>query len=546
MPWAVAGIASIAGWRRTGRRTVAPPASAGRRRRPPAGASARSPPSRIAALGLLVAVVSAFVPVFAVEVVLVAAGADAGLGPRGRHRAARCGPSAATVAAAAAGRRAAPAVGRVASSAISAPSSGPCPLASPDDRGLDALLRFATGPHDGGVLAYLLLVPAARRPAARAGLATGVGRPGGAADRGVLRHGLAGRPRLGTGGARARRRVAGAGGGRPGAGRRLRRHRRRHRRARHPVLVAPAARLPRRRGRRPRPAAGGRRRRRRLVGSRARRRGRRPGLPAHRPAAGRLPHPVGRRSRAPCRSPAGSWPTASPTPCRATARRTSATRGPATRPAPSGSWPTPWAWPPRGESTRLGRMLGPMSVRYIVVPQRAGPQASGAPAYPPPSALLNTLAGQLDLRQKDIDDAFVVYENEAWIPRAGHAARRRGRAPATRPASSRWCAPTSPGSTAVLPDGDGANRWTGDVGAGHRVPVGAGRRRLAAERRRHHGGPAPGLRLGQRLHRRPAGPATLAFDTPLTPAPAGRRPGAAVAGHRRSSPCGARPPPRPR
>src|SRR6185503_4509397 len=39
--------------------------------------------------------------------------------------------------------------------------AGSAPLASADDRGLDALLRFATGPHDGGVLAYLLLVPAA-------------------------------------------------------------------------------------------------------------------------------------------------------------------------------------------------------------------------------------------------------------------------------------------------------------------------------------------------------------------------------------------------
>src|SRR5205823_10852272 len=68
------------------------------------------------------------------------------------------------------------------------------------------------------------------------------------------------------------------------------------------------------------------------------------------------------------------------------------------------------------ESTRLGRMVAPMSVRYIVVPLRAGPEASKAAPYPPPSALLNTLAGQLDLREKDVDDALVVYENEAWIP----------------------------------------------------------------------------------------------------------------------------------
>jgi hypothetical protein len=168
-----------------------------------------------------------------------------------------------------------------------------------------------------------------------------------------------------------------------------------------------------------------------------------------------------------------------------------------------------------GESARLGRMLGPMSVRYIVVPLRAGPQASGAPAYPPPSALLNTLAGQLDLREKDVDDALVVYENEAWIPQRATLADPV--AAASDEAGFESLVRTDlAGSSAVLPNGDGTNRWTGDVSAGTLY--------LSA--------PADGswhLTVdGTTMARRPAfgwanvftvdkaGAATLGFDTPLT------------------------------
>jgi hypothetical protein len=168
-----------------------------------------------------------------------------------------------------------------------------------------------------------------------------------------------------------------------------------------------------------------------------------------------------------------------------------------------------------GQSARLGRMLGPMSIRYIVVPLRAGPEASGATAYPPPAALVNTLAGQLDLQQKDIDDALVVYENEAWIP-------ERAQLPTPAAAASDQAGFESlvrtdiTGATAILPAGNGANQWTGDVTAGTAY--------LAA--------PADGrwqLKVGGvTMARRPAfgwanafdvtagGHATLGYDTPLT------------------------------
>ena len=168
-----------------------------------------------------------------------------------------------------------------------------------------------------------------------------------------------------------------------------------------------------------------------------------------------------------------------------------------------------------GESARLGRMLGPMSVRYIVVPLRAGPQASGMPAYPPPPALLNTLAGQLDLRQQDIDDALVVYENEAWIPQ--RAVLTEPVAAASDEAGFESLVRTDlAGSTAALPDGDGANRWQGNVNPGTlflSAPADTGWH-LSVD--------------GTTIDRRPAfgwanafavdktGSATLGFDTPLT------------------------------
>src|SRR5262249_29416540 len=159
------------------------------------------------------------------------------------------------------------------------------------------------------------------------------------------------------------------------------------------------------------------------------------------------------------------------------------------------------------------RMLGPMSVRYIIVPLRAGPQASGAPSYPPPSALLNTLAGQLDLRQKDVDDALVVYENEAWIPE--RAMLTDPVAAASDEAGFEALAPTSlAGSTAVLPAADGANRWQGDVNPGTvylAAPADSGWH-LSVDGTTMARRPAFGWANAFAVDR--AGPATLGFDTP--------------------------------
>ena len=282
MPWAVGTIVSVAG--------LAPFAP-----------TARPLVARIAALGLLVAVVSAFVPAFAIEVVVVAAVvalASALLGGlEGALRALGATVAAGLLAVVLHLPWIASRLGELGA------LFGSVPLASPDDRGLDALLRFATGPHDAGVLAYLLLVPA--------GVALLLGRSwrlawaGRAVLVAVVFFTIAWSADRGWGPAATvpvdvwlvPAAVGLALAGACGA-----------------TAVDTDVRGTRFSWRQPLgflavvaiglgvlPTA--RRRRRRVLGSRARRHGRRPRLPAHRLAARRLPHPLDRRSAGP--APAG-------------------------------------------------------------------------------------------------------------------------------------------------------------------------------------------------------------------------------------------------
>jgi hypothetical protein len=168
-----------------------------------------------------------------------------------------------------------------------------------------------------------------------------------------------------------------------------------------------------------------------------------------------------------------------------------------------------------GQTSRLGRMLGPMGVRYIVVPLRAGPQASGAASYPPPPPLVNTLAGQLDLQQKDVDDALVVYENEAWIPVRAHLSGAA--ADASHDAGFESLVRTDvAGASASFPTTDGANRWSGDVTPGTTYLAAPANDRwhlsvngASVERR-------PAFGWANAFDVTTAGHATLAYDTPVT------------------------------
>ena len=68
-----------------------------------------------------------------------------------------------------------------------------------------------------------------------------------------------------------------------------------------------------------------------------------------------------------------------------------------------------------GGTTRLGHLLGPMAVRYVVVPTATAPGRAHR-RRPPAPDLLPALAAQLDLKRVDTDPAVIVYENSAWAP----------------------------------------------------------------------------------------------------------------------------------
>jgi GT2 family glycosyltransferase len=74
----------------------------------------------------------------------------------------------------------------------------------------------------------------------------------------------------------------------------------------------------------------------------------------------------------------------------------------------------------RGDTERLGRMLGPFGIRYVLVAERAAPDRTGAVRHALPAGLAATVARQLDLRRVDVDPALTLYENTAWVPRRAH------------------------------------------------------------------------------------------------------------------------------
>jgi hypothetical protein len=108
----------------------------------------------------------------------------------------------------------------------------------------------------------------------------------------------------------------------------------------------------------------------------------------------------------------------------------------------------------RGDTTRLGHLLGPMAVRYIVVPT---PRAD-----PPAPDLLPALAAQLDLKRIDSDRAIVVYENAAWAP-ARALLDDAGSAAIEADATHDTVRAELAGSRPVLIDEDGPTSFKGTV-----------------------------------------------------------------------------------
>ncbi len=70
----------------------------------------------------------------------------------------------------------------------------------------------------------------------------------------------------------------------------------------------------------------------------------------------------------------------------------------------------------RRETNRLGDLLGPMGIRYVVVPERLAPEPFATEPHPLDPAVRDALASQLDLTQINVNPGVTLYENAAWTP----------------------------------------------------------------------------------------------------------------------------------
>ena len=68
------------------------------------------------------------------------------------------------------------------------------------------------------------------------------------------------------------------------------------------------------------------------------------------------------------------------------------------------------------ETVRGGRLLAPLAVRYVVVPQIDGGESTIEKPLPLPEGLLAALSTQLDFRRVYLASDLVIYENMAWVP----------------------------------------------------------------------------------------------------------------------------------
>src|SRR5690606_29905854 len=116
-----------------------------------------------------------------------------------------------------------------------------------------------------------------------------------------------------------------------------------------------------------------------------------------------------------------------------------------------------------GQTARLGRLLAPMGVRYVVVPERLAPAPFADESRPVAPGLTATLDAQLDLEPLDLPAGLRVYANQVAAP------LRASAPPELLPDSGGLAASASLDLSelaAALPDHAGGNEWSGEVSAG--------------------------------------------------------------------------------
>jgi hypothetical protein len=114
-----------------------------------------------------------------------------------------------------------------------------------------------------------------------------------------------------------------------------------------------------------------------------------------------------------------------------------------------------------GQTARLGRLLAPMAIRYVVVPQRLAPAPFGHERRGTPPGFITTLDAQLDLQPLDVPAGLTVYENEAFAPE--RAGLPLASAPTEATGIEDATALDLSKATPLLPRSGGALRWTGSI-----------------------------------------------------------------------------------
>ncbi len=154
-----------------------------------------------------------------------------------------------------------------------------------------------------------------------------------------------------------------------------------------------------------------------------------------------------------------------------------------------------------GSTTRAGRLLAPLSIRYLVVPVADGAISTPDKPLALPAGLLDALGDQLDLAELYSPPAFVLFENKAWLP--ARSVLTAGGAEASRAAGSSALAQADlTGSTPIMVGVDHLD--VGRVG----LPVGTVHVAVPFD---------DGWKLtvdGASIPARPAFGSTMAFDVP--------------------------------
>jgi hypothetical protein len=114
-----------------------------------------------------------------------------------------------------------------------------------------------------------------------------------------------------------------------------------------------------------------------------------------------------------------------------------------------------------GQTARLGRLLAPMGVRYVIVPERLAPAPFADDPRPTPRGFRATLDAQLDLEPLDVPAGLAVYRNQASFPARADLPFEDGEAPSG--GISATASLDLSDAPSVLPEETSHLRWRGEV-----------------------------------------------------------------------------------